>query len=49
MIDQLIPPVLRAIIATGEGAKLMVINGLGFTLPPLALEHNFVQVNLWSD
>jgi len=41
IIDRLIPPDLRAELRTGECVKLMVINGLGFSLRPLYLEAQF--------
>jgi transposase len=42
-IDRLIPPDPKAVLATGESIKLMVINGLGFTSRPLYLEAQFYE------
>ena len=41
LIDQMIPPDQRAELSTGECAKLMVINALGFSSRPLYLEAQF--------
>jgi len=40
-IDQIIPPDPRSGISVGECAKLMIINGLGFSSRPLYLEAQF--------
>ena len=41
IINQLIPPDSRATVSAGECAKLMIINGLGFSARPLYLEAQF--------
>jgi transposase len=41
IIDELIRPDKRSKLSTGECAKLMIINGLGFTSRPLYLEAQF--------
>ena len=41
LVDECIPPDVRAEISIGECIKLMIINGLGFSSRPLYLEEQF--------